>query len=809
MVVFNRNSFASRAPEMIENFRKIGRALFVLPFVLVTGCGSPEQRAQGYYEKGMELIAKNDDLNARLELLNAVKYKSDKIEAWRALAGIDQRTKATQSEFLDLRRIVELDPNDLDARLKLARMMVRGGAAEAALKLIEVANEGDKPNAELHALKALILAMTKDSAGAMAEAQKSFEIDPGNIDAIMMVASKKVSEGDVDGALKLLDSAPANAKDELRVTLLKIQIFTKKRDLSKAEELLRTAVTKYPQEPSLRTQLVQLYVAQKRFDQAESELRAIAQANPADTKSQLNLVRFLITFKSAKAGQDELERLIKGGGDVFDYQMMFADLDSAQGKVSEGTELLESLIKNANTPERKLAAQGKLAELYVGKVNFAASDPIIADMLQKDRRNITALRLRATIRLEQGQYDAAIADLREALNDQPKSSQLLLLMALAYERSGKNELAERQYADALKSPGADANVVLRYIVFLQRRGDLTHAEDVLTDVIGRNPRNIQMLSALAQVRLARQNWTGALATADTIAAVGEDRGLADQLRAAALAGQNKIDQSISALEAAHAAAPDVTQPVVSLVSRYIQVGKPEKAEMLLQDMLKKYPANAQLLVLMGQTKLSQNKNDDAIQNFKAAVAQQPKDQVGYNSLYDFYLRQKNYDAATDVIEAGLREQPNNLNFRFASAALDFLKGDQEAAISQYESILKDQPKSLLAINNLVSLLLDYRSDKESLDRALALAEDLKSSNVPQFQDTLGWAEYKRGEFKNSVAVLEAAQAKLPNLAALRYHLGMGYLATGQSEKASEQLKAALDLEPDETPLKQKIRSAMK
>ncbi len=430
-------------------------------------------------------------------------------------------------------------------------------------------------------------------------------------------------------------------------------------------------------------------------------------------------------------------------------------------------------------------------------------------MLQKDRRNTTALRLRAAIRLEQGQYDAAIADLREALNDQPKSPQLLLLMALAYERSGKNELAERQYADALKSPGADPNIVLRYVAFLQRRGDLSHAENVLTDVIGRNPRNLQMISALAQVRLARQNWTGALAAADAIAAIGEDRGLADQIRAAALAGQNKIDQSIAALEAAHANAPDVVQPVVSLVSRYIQVGKPEKAELLLQDMLKKYPANAQLLVLMGQTKLSQNKNDDAIQNFRTAVAKQPKDPVGYNALYGFYLRQKNYDAATDIIKAGLGEQPTDLNFRLALAALAFLKGDQEAAISQYETILKEQPKSLVVINNLVSLLLDYRSDQESLNRALGLLEDLKDSNVPQFQDTLGWAAYKRGDFKNAVANLEAAQAKLPNSAALRYHLGMSYLATGESEKASEQLKAALDLELDETSLKQKIRSAIK
>src|ERR1700681_614622 len=103
---------------------KMAAQIFVvLSFALLMGCGSPEERAQGYYERGMALIEKKDDLNARVELLNAVKYKSDKIEAWRALAGIEERTKSPRSLFQDLRRIVELDPKDVDARIKLGKIM--------------------------------------------------------------------------------------------------------------------------------------------------------------------------------------------------------------------------------------------------------------------------------------------------------------------------------------------------------------------------------------------------------------------------------------------------------------------------------------------------------------------------------------------------------------------------------------------------------------------------------------------------------------------------------------------------------------
>jgi uncharacterized protein HemY len=60
-----------------------------------------------------------------------------------------------------------------------------------------------------------------------------------------------------------------------------------------------------------------------------------------------------------------------------------------------------------------------------------------------------------------------------------------------------------------------------------------------------------------------------------------------------------------------------------------------------------------------------------------------------------------------------------------------------------------------------------------------------------------------------VKLLEAAVGKLPNLAAVRYHLGMSYVAAGQAIKAADQFKAALALEPDGTELKDKIRTAMK
>jgi cellulose synthase operon protein C len=783
------------------------QAVFVLlPLVLLSGCGSPETRSQDYFDKGMALLQKGDDLNARVALTTSLKFNSNRVEAWRALAGIDERTKAFSSLFQDLRRVVELDHNDIEARLRLAKILVANNGNDAALKLLEGASEQDQSRADLRALRAAALLKTNDPAGAVKEAEQAIKLQANNLEATLVLASDQSSRGDVDGALQRLDALPAEAKNDPRVSALKVALYGRKGDLPQTEATLKTLIgTK----PEYRAQLVQLYIAERKFDDAERELRAIAAANPADFKAGLDVVRFLASFRSANAAKDELASKIKAGGDVFPYQMALVDLSYLQGSYADAMSELNSIINATGSPDHVLAAKVKMAEIAISRKEPSVAEPIISEVLQKDSRNTGALKLRAMIHLQQKQFDAAIADLREALNNQPKSAELLLLMASAYQLSGKPELAERQYSDAVKSSEWSPGVSLQYVSYLQNKGDLAQAEQVVIETISHNPRNVQLLATLAQLRIARKNWAGTLAVADAVRAIGENAAVADQIKAAALAGQSNLDPNIAALEAAHGSAPDAVQPVAALVAAYTRAGTPDKAEGLLRDMLKKNPSNAQWLVLLGQTQAAAGKVPEAQSSFKAAIAQNPKDEGAYNALSNFYIRQKNFAEAGNTIQAALKEHPDSLNLRLAWAGLLISKGDNDGAIAAYEAILKDLPNSPLAANNLASLLVDNRSDKASLDRAAALSDVLKSSGVPQFQDTVGWVQYKRGDTKDATRILEDVAKQASNLAVVHYHLGMSYAASGQTAQAAEQFKTALNLEPDGTDLKEKIRAAMK
>src|SRR5262249_36685313 len=544
------------------------------------------------------------------------------------------------------------------------------------------------------------------------------------------------------------------------------------------------------------------------MDDAEKELRAIYVANPTDVEAELNVVRFLQQFKGPSVAREELVSRIAAGGQVFPFQMALAGFYFAQGKVTETISLLEKLASSSSSRDDAIAAQVKLAQVQLSRRNFEKAEALVSEILRKDDHNTDGLKLRASIRMERGQLDAAVADLRQALNDQPRSSELMLLLASAYERSGSIELAEKQYADATKTSGFDVVVGLNYSTFLQRRGNIERSEDVLTELANRWPNDVRVLSALAQTRLARQNWSGAQEIADKIRRIGDNRGLADEILGVALIGRNRLDDSIGILQKVYGTTPG-TQPMAALVGTLVRAQKVDQATAFLNTVLRASPENAEAHVLLGSIQLLQNAPDQALKSFRTAIEQQPKNVAGYQALAQYYVRNKDLKAAEDIIRTALHERPDSADMHLALANVFELKGDNEAAISEYESMLKEQSGSLIVANNLASLLADYRTDKASLDRAYSLAVSLRKSPLPPFKDTLGWIYYLRGEYNNAIPLLEDAVAALSDRPLVRYHLAMSYIATGQLAKASEQLKKARESTALNADLEAKIKAAEK
>lgn len=772
------------------------------------GCSSREQRADNYAKSGADYLSQKNYSKARVEFLNAIQLKNDNVKAWRGLATIDEHDHNLQSLVRDLSRVTEIDNKDVDARVRLARLYLVGGAPNKALKLVDAATQLQPKNASILALKAAVLYRLKDTQRAAKEADDALALDPHNADALVVIATRQFIEGDPAAALTTLKNLDAKSGAETGVLLLKINIYDKLGKPDEVESLLHKLIALNPKNAIFRAQLIRFYLAHGRKDDAEKALRANAATEPNNSAAELELVSFLNAVKGYEPARAELLSRIKAGGDVFAYKIALAKLDFAHGKSSGAIDELDGLLKSSTAAAQITTVRLTLADMYMSQKKTADVESLVKQVLDGDKDNTEALRLRALVHLERNQTDDAIADLRHALNEQPRSPELLVALSVAYERSGSIELADKALLDATKASNYASNIGLTYVAFLQRRSFTTQAEMILGELVKRHPYDPQVLAALAQDRLAHHDWAEAHEIAKTLRRSKTQKAVADQIDAAAYLGEKKLADSISVLKDAHQAAPSALQPLISLVEGYLRAGQYNKAEDALNQALKESPSDANLMVLLGSVKLAQKDVNAAQNEFERAVQAQPKNPSGYRALADLYLRRSEPDQAVAILRKGLQVVPNSLPMGLALASALEIKKDYNGAIAEYEALLKKAPGSMIVANNLASLLADHRTDQASIDRAQSLAAMLKDSQVPQFQDTLGWVNYLKGDYASARSSLDAAAEKMPNYPLVRYHLGMTYLASGDRAKALEQFAKAQALSPNDAELKAKIDAAL-
>lgn len=382
-----------------------------------------------------------------------------------------------------------------------------------------------------------------------------------------------------------------------------------------------------------------------------------------------------------------------------------------------------------------------------------------------------------------------------------------LLSALTNERRGSMRQADDDYAEAVRRSNYDPRIALSYAHFMGRRGRIEEAWDFLVKVKERWPDNPEVLTALAQIALTRQDWVAAQDAAQSIRNIGDPHTIAAQIEGAALVGQGKVDEAIAVYQSAAASAPSAEQPMALLVAALVRARKTDQAVAVLDSALQANPDNAAAYILMGSI-LATDAPKRAEDNFRLAIEKHPDKAAGYVALARFQIGGKNVDDAIATVRSGLQRQPEDMMLRLTLAGALEQTGQYEAAIAEYEHMLRRQPNSLIAANNLASLLSDRREDEASLARARTLAASLRESQVPQFMDTLGWVSYRTGDYKDAVLLLTKAAAALPERAIVRYHLGMSFLANRQAAEAAEQLTAALALSPDRA-LEEKIRDALR
>ena len=772
----------------------LGGIFLALAALTLSACQSAEQKAQSHYQHGLELVSKGDLVKAGLEFRQALKLKADLVPAMFQLATVLEEQRQFQSALTTFRDVADRDPKHVEARVHLARLLLAANQLDDALKYADQAYALAPGDASVLAVKAGVALKLDNRFDAIKFGQAALSVEPDNLEALMVLAAERLSAKDPKGALEYLDKGVAKNDRNIVLQLFRITALQALGNDAGVEDVFKRLRSYYPEDQGVRDGLVRWYVSKGRKDDAEQVLRDFATDNPKDTQATLAVVDFVRQVKGSKAARAELQARIDAGGDVFLFRQALAQLAYADGDYDQAKGLLDKLIADTKDTANKSAAQVILARMMIAQKDWSGAGQLADAVLADDAKNVGALSVRAAVRVESGKFDDAIDDLRQALDQSPQATAVLLQLADAYERSSKMELADEQYAKALRTEPTNPGVALPYVQFLLRYGRAEQAERVLTDLRTSVPNNAQVLTLLAQLKLNRQDWIGAQEIADALKKLNDsaDQQTANQILAASLSGQKKYDESIKLLQESTASAPDTqSSPMAALVRAYVLAGKADAALQFLQAVLHDNPKNQTAQVLLGSLYVFNKQPDKAEGAYRAAIDADPTAPVGYLALAQFLASTGKFADAEGVVREGLTHQPDNPSVELLLAALLEREGKVDEAIAIYDKMFAANPRSTIAANNLASLLSQYHSDQQSLDRAFEIASRFRNSDIPQFQDTLGWIYYLRGDYGQALTLLKSSADRLSGLAPVEYHLGMAYKALGQTDLAVASLQKAL------------------
>ncbi len=761
----------------------------LLVSVLVAACASPEERAAEFVADARQYYAAGDLKAALLQAQNAAQIDPKSADARFLMAEIHEKEGNLREVVSNLLVAVDSEPDHLQAQLKLGTLFFYAQSWDQAAKYAAAAAAIAPEDAEVRLLQARLNFQQQRYDEGLQLLDAVISRDPGNLDAIVLKVMG-IARSDpeqaliaVDGFISRVDPGKTQALRRVRLGLL-----DERTEPGAVERELLALARDYPGERDFPLQLTSYYLQRGRTDEAEKLMRDMVARQPDDVNLRLSLVQFLANARSPALAETTLKAFITERPADLQLRQALGRRYEATGRTAEATVIYRELAALNPKSVEGLAARREIAKLAFAAGQVEDGRTEINAVLKDVPDDPDALVLRAGLHFDAQRFDESIADLRIALRKRPEFQTALLLLARVYAAAGDATLATDTYRRLLQVNPVRSEARAELAPLLAGRGDLSGAAEILEQQLRTTPGDLQTLAQLAEVQLQMREFAAAERTAQQMIAVKDQRGLGEFQLARILQAQQKYNEAERAFRAAIAQRPGDLLPLDGLVQTLVAAGKPNTAIAELKSFLKIHPDQDQARYLLGVVHARQGDAAAARPLFEALINVQPQVGVYYMALAGI---EPTADKRMATLRRGLAAVPGSIELSELLAREYQRAGRPEDAIQVYEKLGAKNPRSEVLANNLASLLLDYRTDKDSLQRALQLARPFASSADPALLDTLGWAHYRNADAAQAVRLLERAAAGSGQSAQIRYHLGMAYLGINNKVGAKEELSRAV------------------
>jgi tetratricopeptide (TPR) repeat protein len=380
--------------------------------------------------------------------------------------------------------------------------------------------------------------------------------------------------------------------------------------------------------------------------------------------------------------------------------------------------------------------------------------------------------------------------------------------ALILDVAGRTEAAAEAYKTTYDSGAkSSARIVKAYASFLARTGKIDQAKEIVEVYLAQQPRNSIARHALAELYDGR---------APASMATTPQEGAAEAFFGVASSLARERSQSVARIHA-HLALylrPELDTALVLLG----EINDRQQRWQRSIDLYERVPENSafkwESRVRIADNLHRLNRVEEALDLLRKMADERPENIDPMITIGDILRGEQRYGEAAEAYAEGLAriKEPQSHHWTlFYSRGIAYERSRQwEKAELDFLKALELKPNQPLVLNYLG---YSWVEKQKNLDQARGMIERAvdQRPNDGFIVDSLGWALYRMGEYREAVHHLQRAVQLRPEDPILNDHLGDAYWQVGRQTEARFQWQHALEFGPDDDvaeEIERKLRSGI-
>lgn len=685
----------------------------------LAGCGlgtSNETRIS----RAESLMAAADYRAALIELKNVVQAEPENVRARLMLARTSLQLGDPDAADKELRRALAGGAKPADAGRLIADVRLELGQYTELLAQIDSGELGlVEPQRSAYRGQALLGSKQIDAA--VAAFRAALDADAKDSAARVGLAEALAAQGSFDAALAELDTALSNKPDDARASLVRGTIFAQRGQFAEAQKSLEharehaAASLTVRQLGMLLATSTETQLARGDVEAARASQKELAQIAPEWAGTKILAARVALASQDYSTAAAELQRVVAAMPDAVSARFLLGATLLAQGRLNQAEQHLSKAVQLApdNLEARKMLAQVRL-QLSQPE---AAMEVLTGAQSEDTDAQFDSLVGRAFF--QQGEVDRGVAYLERAAAANPEDRNLKLDLAEAYLRADQVEKALN-----ILQPMRRLDENLRREALLL--GALTNAKGVdaaraqADQWVGESPRNVAVLNLAGAFFVQHGDFAKARAVLGKAAELDADN-VPTLLNWARLeAAQGDFPAAAKWLEKTLAADAGNVTAQLALAKLAIRQGDLATAKKRFGDMRSADAAAVEPRLQLLRLLLRENDSSGVTEVTRElqTLAKERPDVL--NTMGSLYVEAKRYEEGLAYFRQATDIDGNNATYWMNTARAQLALGHRPAAREALQRASKERPNWLPPVAALAMLDVTENRRDAAINRVAAL-----------------------------------------------------------------------------------------